>query len=155
VALLRKYTENDRHVRDTQTEINELSAKLSRTTVEEPMSVSSETFGPNPVYETRLSVLLDLEAKLRENRARKIALEEELARDRRQLVALKRRALEFDHLDQEVQRHREAVDLYTRRQQEAIIEDAMNQRKLVNVAVVERPGLPLERTDDTKIPLLL
>jgi len=155
VALLRKYTENDRHVRDNQTEIKELSTKLSRETVSEPMSVSSETFAPNPVYEARLAALLDLEARLRENRARKIALEEDLARERRQLISLKQRALEFDHLDQEVQRHRAAVDLYTRRQQEAAIEDAMDQRKLVNVAVVERPGLPLERTDDSKVPLML
>jgi protein tyrosine kinase modulator len=155
VALLRKYTENDRHVRDNQTEINELSAKLSRASVDEPMAVTSETYAANPVYEQRLSMLLDLEAKLRENRARKIALEEYLARERRQLVALKQRALEFDHLDQEVQRQRAAVDLYTRRQQEAVIEDAMNQRRLVNVAVVERPGLPLERTDNSKVPLML
>jgi uncharacterized protein involved in exopolysaccharide biosynthesis len=155
VALLRKYTENDRHVRDNQTEINELSAKLSKAAVNEPMAVSSETYSSNPVYEARLNALLDLEAKLRENRARKVSLEEDLARDRRQLVALKQRALQFDHLDQEVQRHREAVELYTKRQQEAVLEDAMNQRKLVNVAVVERPGLPLERTDDTKVPLLL
>src|SRR5262245_55965615 len=155
VALLRKYTENDRHVRDNQTEINELNAKLSRASVEEPMSVTSETFAANPVYEQRLSVLLDLEAKLRENRARKVSLEEDMSRERRQLVALKQRALEFDHLDQEVQRHRAAVDLYTRRQQEAVIEDAMNKSRLVNVAVVERPGLPLERTDDSKVPLML
>ena len=155
VALLRKYTENDRHVRDNQTEINELSSKLSRASVDEPMAVTSETYAANPVYEQRLSVLLDLEAKVRENRARKIALEEDLARERRQVVALKQRALAFDHLDQEVQRHRAAVDLYTRRQQEAVIEDAMNQRRLVNVAVVERPGLPLERTDDSKVPLML
>jgi len=155
VALLRKYTENDRHVRDNQTEISELSAKLNKVAASEPMAVSSETFAANPVYEARLSALLDLEAKLRENRARKVSLEEDLARDRRQLVALKQRALQFDHLDQDVQRHREAVELYTKRQQEAVLEDAMNQRKLVNVAVVERPGLPLERTDDTKVPLLL
>ena len=48
-----------------------------------------------------------------------------------------------------------AVELYTKRQQEAAIEDAMDQRKLVNVAVVQRPGLPLQRTDSTKVPLLL
>lgn len=155
VALLRKYTENDRHVRDNQTEISELSAKLNRAAANEPMSVTSETYAANPVYEARLTALLDLEAKLRENRARMFALEEDMARERRQVVALKQRALQFDHLDQEVQRQREAVDLYTRRQQEAVLEDAMNQRKLVNVAVVERPGLPLERTDDTKVPLML
>lgn len=155
VALLRKYTEVDRHVRDNETEIRELTAKLNRASAQEPMTVSSETFAANPVYEARLSALLELEADLRENRARKVALEEDLARQRRQLVALKQRALEFDHLDQEVQRHRAAVELYTRRQQEAAIEDAMDQRKLVNVAVVQRPGLPLRRTDDSKVPLTL
>jgi uncharacterized protein involved in exopolysaccharide biosynthesis len=155
VALLRKYTEIDRHVRDTDTEIKELSAKLNKASATEPMTVSSETFGPNPVYEARLGSLLELEADLRENRARKVALEEDLSRERRQLVALKQRALEFDHLDQEVQRHRSAVELYTRRQQEAAIEDAMDQRKLVNVAVVQRPGLPLQRTDNSKVPLML
>jgi succinoglycan biosynthesis transport protein ExoP len=155
VALLRKYTDSDRHVRDNQTEISDLTQKLNKASASEPLSVSSESFSANPVYEARLSALLELEAELREDRARKVALEEDLARDRRELVALKQRALEFDHLDQEVQRHRAAFDLYTRRQQEATIEDALNQRKLVNVAVVQRPGLPLQRTDDPRIPLAL
>jgi succinoglycan biosynthesis transport protein ExoP len=155
VALLRKYTDSDRHVRDNQTEISELTQKLNKASASEPLSVSSESFSANPVYEARLTALLELEAELREDRARKVALEEDLSRDRRELVALKQRALEFDHLDQEVQRHRAAFDLYTRRQQEATIEDALNQRKLVNVAVVQRPGLPLQRTDDPRIPLAL
>lgn len=155
VALLQKYTEQHRYVRDNLTEIQELEAKLDRATVDEPLSVSSETFAANPVYEARLSALLELEAKLRENRARKLALEEDLARTRRQLVSLKQRAMEFERLDQEVKRQRAAVDLYVRRGQEAQLEDAMDQRKLVNVAVVERPALPLERTDDRKVPLML
>lgn len=155
IALLRKYTESDRRVRDNQTEINELSEKVNRASAGEAMSVSSETFGTNPVYEARLRALLELEAELRDGRARKISLEEDVARQRRELVTLKQRALAFDHLDQEVQRHRAAVELYTRRQQEAAIEDAMDQRKLVNVAVVQRPGLPLPRTDSAKVPLML
>lgn len=155
VALLQKYTDQHRYVRDNLAEIEELSAKLDRATVEEPLSVSSETFSANPVYEARLGALLDLEAKLRENRARKLALEEDLARTRRQLVSLKQRALEFERLDQEVKRQRAAVDLYIKRGQEAQLEDAMDQRRFVNVAVVERPALPLERTDDRKVPLML
>jgi uncharacterized protein involved in exopolysaccharide biosynthesis len=155
IALLQKYTENDRHVRDNQTEIDMLEAKLAHVASYEPMSVSGETFAANPVYEARLSALLDLEGKLRENRARKLAVEEDLSRSRRQLVSLKERALEFQRLDQEVARQREVVDLYTKRGQEAQLEDAMDQRKLVNVAVVERPGLPLDRADDRKVPLML
>lgn len=155
IALLQKYTENDRHVRDNQTEIDMLEAKLARVANHEPMSVSGETYAANPVYEARLTALLDLEGKLRENRARKLAVEEDLARSRRQLVSLKERAMEFQRLDQEVARQRQVVDLYTKRGQEAQLEDAMDQRKLVNVAVVERPGLPLDRTDDRKVPLML
>jgi uncharacterized protein involved in exopolysaccharide biosynthesis len=155
IALLQKYTENDRHVRDNQSEIEALEMKLDHTTVSEPLTISGETYAANPVYEARLSELLDLEAKLRENRARKLALEEDLDRSRRQLVSLKQRALEFERLDQEVQRQRSAVDLYVKRSQEAQLEDAMDQHRLVNVAVVERPNWPLERTDDRKVPLLL
>ncbi|MGH7788196.1 MAG: GumC family protein [Candidatus Binatia bacterium] len=155
VALLRKYTENDRHVRDNLVEIQDLESKLSRATAREAMAVSSETFAANPVYEARLTALLELEAKLRENRARKVALEEDVSRSRRQLVSLKQRAMEFDRLDQDVQRHRTAVELYVRRSQEAALEAAMDQSKLVNIAVVERPGLPLDRTDDRKVPLML
>ncbi len=155
VALLQKYTDQHRYVRDNLAEIEELEAKLDRATIDEPLAVSSETFAANPVYEARLSALLELEAKLRENRARKLALEEDLSRTRRQLVSLKQRALEFERLDQEVKRQRAAVDLYVKRGQEAQLEDAMDQRKLVNVAVVERPALPLERTDDRKVPLML
>jgi succinoglycan biosynthesis transport protein ExoP len=153
VALLRKYTESDRHVRDNQTEINELSVQVNKEAASEPMSVNAETYGVNPVYESRLGNLLELEAQLRDDRARQVSLEEDLARQHRQLVDLKHRGLEFDHLDQEVQRQRAAVDLYTRRQAEAAIQDAMDQKKLVNVAVVQRPGLPLQRTDSAKIPL--
>jgi uncharacterized protein involved in exopolysaccharide biosynthesis len=155
VALLQKYTENARQVRDNQSEIDALEMKLGHATVNEPMTISGETFAANPVYEARLSELLNLEANLRENRARKLALEEDLDRTRRQLVSLKQRAFEFERLDQEVQRQRSAVDLYVKRGQEAQLEDAMDQHKLVNVAVVERPNWPLERTDDRKVPLLL
>jgi len=153
--LLQKFTENARHVRDNMNEIDALEARLDAASVHEPMSVSSETFAANPVYEARLSALLELEAKLRETRARALAVDEDLARTRRQLVSLKQRALEFERLDQEVHRQRAAVDLYVQRGQQAQLEDAMDQRKLVNVAVVERPALPLERTDDRKVPLML
>lgn len=154
-ALLQKYTENDRHVRDNQSEIDMLERLLNRSLINEPLSVSGETYASNPIYEARLGTLLDLEGKLREHRAHRLAVDEDASRLRRQLVSLKERAIEFQRLDIEVTRQRTAVDLYVRRGQEAQLEDAMNQHKLVNVAVVERPGLPLDRTDDRKVPLML
>lgn len=155
IALLRKYTDQDRHVRDNAEEIAELRSRLDEATRQEPTVITQEVFAANPVYETRLNKLLELEAKLKENHARKLSLEDELERARRRLVQLKQRALEFDRLEQEVKRQRAAVELYEKREQEARIGEAMNQEKLVNVQVVQRPGLPLEPAGSRRGPLML
>jgi capsular polysaccharide biosynthesis protein len=54
-----------------------------------------------------------------------------------------------------VKRQRVTLDLYTKREQEARIGDAMDQERLVNVQVVQRPGLPLPRTDNRRAPVML
>jgi len=78
VSLLRKYTENHRYVRDNAVEIAELQNQLDEASASEPTEVTMEVFTANPVYEARLTQLLDLEAKVREERAQKLLLEEEL-----------------------------------------------------------------------------
>jgi uncharacterized protein involved in exopolysaccharide biosynthesis len=155
VALLRKYTEKDRHVRDNAEEIDELTTQLQEARQTNPKVVTSEVFATNPVYETQLYKMLELEARLKEHRARRIAVEEHLERGRRHLVRLKDKALEFDQLDQEVKRQRASLDLFMQREQEARIGDAMDQKRLVNVEVVERPGKPFRRADQKKTPMML
>ena len=61
----------------------------------------------------------------------------------------------FEHLDEDVKRHRTSLELFSRREQEAKIEDAMNRAKLVNVHVVQRPGLPLVPVDNRRASVLL
>jgi uncharacterized protein involved in exopolysaccharide biosynthesis len=155
VSLLRKYTDNSRYVRDNAEEIADLKSRLERAERDEPTVVSSEVFSANPVYEARLNKLLELEAKLKENRARKLSLEEELARGKRQLVQLKQKALEFNRLDQEVKRYETSLELFRKREQEARIGDAMDQERLVNVQVVQRPGLPLPEEDNRNTTAML
>jgi uncharacterized protein involved in exopolysaccharide biosynthesis len=155
VSLLGKYTDSHRYVRDNAVEIGEIRNQLEMARIEEPTQVTMEIFAANPVYEVGLNTLLELEARLRENKAHKLALEEELEQSRRRLVNLKRNGVEYERLDRRVQRIRGAVDLYSRRQQEARIEDAMDRAKLVNVSVVERAGRPLRRVDNKAAPLML
>jgi uncharacterized protein involved in exopolysaccharide biosynthesis len=155
IALMRKYTGEARFVRDNAEEIAELEAQLGEALRDQPTVVSQQIFRSNPVYDQRLNQLLELEATLKEQRAKRAILEEDLARGRRQLVLLKQKALEFDRLDQEVGRRRSTLDLYEKRQQEARIGDAMDQEKLVNVEVVQRPALPLPRADQRRGPLVL
>ncbi len=155
VALLRKYMEKDRHVHDNAEEIAEIRAQLETETAEHPTVVTHQVYRVNPLREDRLRTLLDLEGSLREMRARQGMLEEELSRANRHLVSLQQKSIEYDRLDEEVKNRRDTYELYVKREQEARISQAMDEQKLVNVDVVQRPALPLPRTDSQGISVAL
>jgi uncharacterized protein involved in exopolysaccharide biosynthesis len=155
VMLLRKYTDKDRHVRDNSEEIAELKAQIESELRERPTIIAHQLFRVNPLREDRLRVLLDLESSLKEMRARQVMLEEEMSRSNRRLVSLQQKSIEFDRLEQEVRSRRETFELYVKREQEARISQAMDEQKLVNVDVVQRPALPLPRTDTQRVSVAL
>lgn len=150
VALLRKYTEKDRHVRDNGDEIAELKAEIDAEARDRPTIVAHQLYRMNPLREERLRVLLDLESQLKEMRARQVMVEEDLSRSNRRLMTLQQKSIEYDRLDQEVKNSRDTYELYVKREQEARISQAMDEQKLVNVNVVQRPALPLPRTDSQR-----
>jgi uncharacterized protein involved in exopolysaccharide biosynthesis len=155
IALLRKYMEKDRHVHDNAEEIAELRARLDAETNERPTVVVHQTLQVNPVRQERLRMLLDLEGNLREMRARQAVLEEELSRANRQLVSLQQKSIEYERLQEEVKNRRDTYELYVKREQEARISQAMDEQKLVNVNVVQRPALPLARADMQGVSMAL
>jgi len=155
VGLLRKYTELDRHVRDNADEIADLRAHLEAETREHPTIVSHQLYRSNPIREERLHTLLDLESQLREMRARQVSLDDDVSRAQRQLMGLQQKAVEFDRLDKERTARRDTYELYVKREQEARISQAMDEEKLVNVDVVQRPALPLQRVDMQRVSTLV
>jgi uncharacterized protein involved in exopolysaccharide biosynthesis len=155
VSLLRKYTDKDRHVRDNGEEISELREQLNSELRERPTIVSHQLFRTNPLREDRVRQLLELEGSLSEMRARQAALEDDLSRTNRRMITLQQKGVEFDRLEQEVKNRRETYELYVKREQEARISQAMDEQKLVNVDVVQRPALPLQRADTQRISLAL
>lgn len=155
VTLLRKYTDKDRHVRDNADEISDLRAQLDAELREHPTIVAHQLYHANPIREERLHTLLDLESQLREMRARETSLDEELSRANRNLMGLQQKAVDFDRLDQERKNRRDTYELYVKREQEARISRAMDEQKLVNVDVVQRPALPLVRADLQRVSTLV
>lgn len=155
VALLRKYTEKDRRVRDNAEEIAELQAQIDIEMRERPTVVAHQLFRTNPLREARLRELLEKEAAIREWRARQAVLDEELGRAKRRLVHLRVKSVEYDRLKQEVKTQRDAYELYVKREQEARISDAMDAQRLVNVDVVQRPALPLPKADSQRATAML
>ncbi|MBI4514411.1 MAG: hypothetical protein HY699_01165 [Deltaproteobacteria bacterium] len=155
VSLLRRYTDKDRHVRDNAEEIGELQDQLDEELRDHPTVVARQMLRTNPVREDRLRLMLDLESSLKELRARRATLEEETVRGNRRLISLRQKTLEYDRLDQEVKNRRDTFELYVKREQEARISEAMDQERLVNVDVVQRPALPLPRTDSQRTSVFL
>jgi len=151
VNLLRKYTDKDRHVHDNAEEIAELQAELDSEMRDHPTIVTHQMFRTNPIREDRVRTLLDLEGSIREMRARQATLEEELSRSNRHLVTLQQKSIDYDRLDQEVKNRRETYELYVKREQEARISQAMDEQKLINVDVVQRPALPLPKSSTQRV----
>jgi len=157
VALLRKFTEEDRRLRDNADEITEIQTQLDETVRDNPTVVSQQIFRSNPVYDSRLTQLLDLEASLKEYRARKADLEDNLARTRKDVIQLKQAALDYDSRETQGQTQRASLELYERRAAEARLSELMDEEKLVNVEVVQRPQLPRkasERSNSWMIALI-
>lgn len=151
MTLLRKYTDKDRHVRDNADEIAELRAHLDTEVHDRPTVVAHQLYRANPIREERLHTLLDVESQLREMRAREASLDEELSRASRSLVGLQQKSVQFDRLQQEAKNRRDTYELYVKREQEARISQAMDDQKLVNVNIVQRPALPLARADAQRV----
>lgn len=155
VALLRKYMDKDRHVQDNAAEIAELKSQLDTELRDRPTIVSHQVFHTNPLREERLRTLLDLEGSLRDMRARQAMLEENVSRTGRQMINLQQKGIQYERLEEEVKNRRGTYELYVKREQEARISQAMDEQKLVNIDVVQRPALPLPRTDMQGVSLAL
>jgi uncharacterized protein involved in exopolysaccharide biosynthesis len=155
VALEQKYTEKDRHIRDNAEEIRKLEEQLGDEERNRPTIAGRQIVRANPVRESRLQALLKLEGELSEYRARRAALEEQVNAATRHLVQLRSRSLEYDRLQHEVSNWRTAQELYRRRMQEARVSEAMDKERMVNVEVVQKPGLTLPRAETQQRSALL
>lgn len=155
VTLLRKYTDKDRHIRDNTDEISDLQARLEIEVRDRPTIVSHQLYNSNPIREERLRLLLDLESSLREQRARQATIDEELSRANRRMVSLRQKSVEYERLEQDAKHRRDTYELYVKRLQEARISQAMDEQRLVNVDVVQRPALPLPRAGTQGVSTML
>jgi uncharacterized protein involved in exopolysaccharide biosynthesis len=153
--LLRKYTDKDRHIRDNADEIADLRTQLDAELREHPTIIAHQLYRSNPIREERLHTLLDLESQVRELRAREASLDEEVSRANRHLLTLNQKSVEYSRLEEEAKSRRETYELYVKRAQEARIGQAMDDQKLVNVDIVQRPALPLPRADTQRVSVLL
>ena len=149
-GLLQRYTPEDRLVKDKQKEIDELKRNLEKI---KPTSVGSESISLNDVHRRILNELLGGRVQLRALNEKKAALTKQVEAYSAAAAEKRRKGFEYDRLLREVNMKKDNLDLYKKKAEEARISDAMDERKFSNAYILERATLPLGRSGQS--PLLL
>jgi uncharacterized protein involved in exopolysaccharide biosynthesis len=141
-TLLQQYTTEDRQVRDADAEI----ATVKRRMVDgagTPRTVGIERWIPNPTRVEIQERLMKADRNLYDLRARVAALPDFIDEHRKEssaaAVGLRKKAIRFASLEQEIVAARDTYLLYERKEEEARISEAMDRSKLLNVSLLDGP----------------
>ena len=140
-ALLSKYTEQSRLVRNVREEIQIVRKKLAE---QETKRYGMSRSGVNTIYQSLQEELLRNEAELKALRAKKQTQSAHLSEYRKQLEKLNRIEVELNQLNQEVEVDRDNYRLYLSKFEESRISVAMDTEKIANVNVIEPAQSPLK-----------
>lgn len=141
-TLLQQYRADDRQVRDMDAEI----ATVKRRMETAASMVGIERYIPNPSRVEMQDKIMKAERNLYDLRARVAALPDFIARQQKEssaaAVELRKKAIRYTSLEQEIVAARETFLLYERKEEEARISEAMDRASLINVSLLDGPSLP-------------
>jgi uncharacterized protein involved in exopolysaccharide biosynthesis len=138
--LLAKFEPTYRPVKDLEKQINETRAAIAG---EKDAFVRDETTDQNPPYEWVKSELAKARTDLSGLQARAAADQAALVRYRDGARSLQEAAIVQQDLLRTAKTQEENYLLYSRKQEEARINDALDRRGILNVAIAEPPVAPL------------
>ena len=151
-ALVRDFTPENRQVRDVEQQIQATQQRLKR--AEERVASINRT-EINPIHQGIKAQALSARADLTGARARYESLRAEVASQRRQMELLTQKSLTADGLRRETRAAEEAYMLYQKKHEEARISAAMDQQRIVNVAIAQPAKRPLRPVSPRKALNLL
>ncbi len=135
-SLLTKFTPNDRLVQ----EINQKIANTQKALSDAKSMTSKETASDvNPVWQTVTASIIQNESERKALRAKEAALKSQIAGLQSNLSGVEGSTVAFTTLRQKVADLESNYQLYSQKYNQAEIADAMNENRLLNVAVQESP----------------
>ena len=137
--LLTKFEPNHRLVQEVEQQIAQAEAAIM---AESATPVRDETTDKNPHYEWAKAELQKAQVQLRALQARATAAETQAAAYRATAKKLGADAVTQDDLASTEKAAQENYLLYVKKQEEARMDDALDERGIVNVAIAERPIAP-------------
>jgi uncharacterized protein involved in exopolysaccharide biosynthesis len=139
-GLLQDFKPDSRYVRDIETQI-EMAEKRLNQIDENGIGVNGTE--PNTIYLGLKSQLLRAEAELEGTRAEVSSLRRLVSEKQKDLADLSSISFELDALGRDAQATKEDYLLYRKKYEEARISAAMDQKKFLNVTVIQPAQLPM------------
>ena len=135
-SLLTKFTPQDRMVQEVDRKIADTKQALSQAQAMTSKEVSSDV---NPVWQAVTGSIIQNETDRQALRAKHNALEQQVGQLRASLKNTEGSTVDFTTLRQKVTDMENNYQLYTQKRDEAQMADAMNENRLLNVAVQQNP----------------
>jgi uncharacterized protein involved in exopolysaccharide biosynthesis len=140
-GLLTNYKSDDRSVRELDQQIATTSAALGDAT---RMTSHEETTDVDPAWQQLHKDYEQTEISRQQVTTHRASAASELNQLRQELANLQGLTVQFNNLETQASRLKGNYELYAQKRDQAQIEDAMDEQKLMNVAVAEEPTLSYE-----------
>jgi uncharacterized protein involved in exopolysaccharide biosynthesis len=140
-ALLTNYKADDRAVRELDQQIATTKAALNDAT---RMTSHEETTDIDPAWQQLHKDYLETQIARQQAEAHRASTTSELAGLKQELVNLQGMTVDFNNLEAQANRLKENYELYAQKRDQARIEDAMDEQKLLNVTIAQQPTLSYE-----------
>ena len=134
--LLTRYTEKERLVQEVERQIADTKASLNAALT---LKGSEDVTDINPAWQEVQSSLVEGKIERHALRAKSSALKHSVSSLRKELSRLQSLDVPFNALEEKADQARSNFELFSEKRDQAQIEDAMDERKLVNIAVAETP----------------
>lgn len=140
--LLTRFQPTDRLVKEVDEQIADSTQALARL---EKARDKDDTTDVNPAWQEVRTGEVQAIVEKRANQSRTASLQGDLAKLHAQLSHIQPLAVKFNELQERVDQARNNFEIFSQKRDQSNIEDAMDDRKLVNVAVVESPTMNFQQ----------
>ena len=135
-SLLTKFTPNDRLVQQVERQIADTKTALKNAAA---MTSQEHDSDINPVWQSVTGSIIQNETQKESLKAKRAVLGDQIVKMQKQLADVEGSTVPYSTLKQRVTDLQSNFQLYTQKRDEAQIADAMNQNRLLNVAVAQSP----------------
>ena len=140
-ALLTNYKADERTVVELDQQIATTKAALDDAT---RMTSHEETTDVDPAWQQLHKDSVETEIARQQALAHRATIDLELSALKQQLAELQGLTVQFNNLEAQANRLKDSYDLFAQKRDQAQVEDAMDEGKLLNVTVAQQPTLSYE-----------